>query len=157
MICTTQLNVFYTLTQYIMLIRNCLEGVAEKYGVRLCCNDATVVQANDAINIIVGEGVVRRHQHGDVALFHDRTKERQNAVRRFGVEIAGRFVGDEQTRASSQRPGNRHALLLPARQFVGAVVVPLGQANQLQRFQGRSVTRSPAPTPLRRSTSSTFS
>ncbi len=56
----------------------------------------------------------------------------QEPVQRIGrqlVEIAGRLVGQEHARPHDQRPGNRHALLLAARQHPGAMRQPLAEPD----------------------------
>ena len=56
------------------------------------------------------------------------------------VEIAGRLVGDEDARLGRQRPGDRHALLLAARQLAGIVGDAVAQADgsELARRHART-------------------
>src|ERR1700674_5122861 len=56
------------------------------------------------------------------------------------VQISGRFICQQHRRPGDERPGNRHALLSPSREFPCAVIGPIFQANsreplprQLQR------------------------
>jgi len=46
------------------------------------------------------------------------------------------LVGDDQQRVGHQRPRDRHALLLAARQLVRVMLDPVRQADQLQHQLG---------------------
>ena len=50
------------------------------------------------------------------------------------VELAGRLVGQDEDRVLDQGPGDRHPLLLAARQLVGPVVEPVAQADLRQQL-----------------------
>ena len=52
------------------------------------------------------------------------------------VEVAGRLVGQDEARPVDQRAGDRHPLLLAARELAGVVVEPLAEADPLQRLRG---------------------
>ncbi len=49
------------------------------------------------------------------------------------VELAGRFVGEEETRAADQGGGHGHALLLAARQLPGTRLAAVAQPDPLQQ------------------------
>ena len=49
-----------------------------------------------------------------------------------GVEVAGRFVGQDQLGLGDQRAGDRDALLLAARQLRGAVLGAVGDADLVE-------------------------
>ena len=53
------------------------------------------------------------------------------------VQAARRLVGQHDRRTVYQRTGHRHALLLAARQLIGFVLRPLGQAQQAQHLARR--------------------
>ena len=63
-------------------------------------------------------------------------QERQDLVGPLGVQVAGRLVGQDQRRLVDERPGDRDALLLAARQLGRTVVGPLGEADELERLDG---------------------
>ena len=52
------------------------------------------------------------------------------------VEIAGRLVGEEHARRVGDRPRDGDALLLAARQFGGAMVEALGEAEEIEKLAG---------------------
>jgi hypothetical protein len=54
-----------------------------------------------------------------------------------GVEVAGRFVGQQELRFGDQRPGHRTALLLPARELVGEVAPAWAKSDFLDEFGSR--------------------
>src|SRR3990172_620654 len=76
--------------------------------------------------------VVRDHQDR-LALGDQIVEERENRLGRLGIQIAGRFVGQNDRRVVGQRAGDGNALLLTAgnrrRQLVGV----LGQLNYLEQ------------------------
>ena len=63
----------------------------------------------------------------------------QNVHAGVRVEVAGRLVGQDQRGLVHQRPGNGHALLLPARHLRRLVVGAVGQAHVPQQDAALSV------------------
>ena len=53
-----------------------------------------------------------------------------------GVEVARRLVGQHDGRLVDERARDRHALLLPAGQLVGIVVIPLAETDAVERRHG---------------------
>ena len=49
------------------------------------------------------------------------------------IEVAGWLVGQQHLRRVRQRAGDRHPLLLAARQFSGQMLLPVGQAERRQQ------------------------
>ena len=76
------------------------------------------------------------HHYDGLAFAVDRLEEVENALAGFGVEVAGRFVGENDCRVVGQHPGEGDALLLADAQFRWFVVQPVGQADPLQEFGG---------------------
>ena len=72
------------------------------------------------------------------------------------VELAGRLVGQDEDRVLDQGPGDRHPLLLAARQLVGPMVEPVAQADLAQAAR-RPARVCSAVTPRGRNGTSTFS
>ena len=89
--------------------------------------------------IVVGQGArgqfrVVGHHHDGGALLVDVLQQLHHAARHLRVEVAGRFVGQQQARAAGQRAGDRHALLLTAGQRRGQGVRLVGEAYALQQL-----------------------
>src|SRR5258706_4088959 len=55
-----------------------------------------------------------RHDHDRVAGFVESRKERHDFGAGLRVQIAGRFVGEQNGRVVDERPSHRHALALAA-------------------------------------------
>src|SRR5439155_8034803 len=85
-----------------------------------------------------GLGVVGDHQHRLAVVAVERTQQGEHLFGGISVEVAGGLVADQQRRVGDDREGNRHALLLPARQLARLVGGAVGQTYQLQR-DGRAL------------------
>ena len=81
-------------------------------------------------------GVVGHHHDRLAELAVQLVHEAQHLLAGRAVEIAGRLVGHHERRVGDQGAGDRDALLLAARQLVGIVIQPVGQAHHLQRRAG---------------------
>ena len=66
--------------------------------------------------------IVRDQQHACPLLGKDRFQLQPQRGPQLFVEVAQRFIEQQQGRAGSQGAGQRHPLLLPARQLVNAPV-----------------------------------
>ncbi len=77
--------------------------------------------------------IVRDHDDGR-AVAVDLLEQLHHRARHLRVEIAGRLVGEQQLRAAGQRAGDRHALLLAARQLGRIVAHARRKADALQRL-----------------------
>ena len=64
-----------------------------------------------------------------------RRRSAKTSVRRAAVELAGRLVGEEDLRGVGERDGDRDALLLAARQALGPVIEPIGQADEAEQLR----------------------
>ena len=62
--------------------------------------------------------------------------EREDLLARARVEIAGRFVGEEDWRIDRQRAGNRDALTFAARELVGKMVHARLELNEREQLAG---------------------
>ena len=58
-------------------------------------------------------------------------EQRQHARAVLGVEIAGRFVGNDERRFMHERPRNRGTLHLAARHLLRIVTQPMADADTL--------------------------
>ena len=88
-------------------------------------DDPAIHQRQHAIHAGGDVGIVRDQQHGRAAFLTDLPQGIQHQLARLGVEVAGRFVGEDQRRVVRQRTGNRDTLLLAARQLGRTVVHPV--------------------------------
>ena len=61
--------------------------------------------------------IVRRDQRSQLMLAMQTRDQFKNHFRGASVEIAGRFIGEQELRLGDQRPGQRQALLLASRKF----------------------------------------
>ncbi len=61
-------------------------------------------------------------------------EHRHHLLRRGRVEVARRLVGEHQRRVRHDRPGERDALLLAARQLVREVAAAVGQPDRVERL-----------------------
>ena len=65
--------------------------------------------------------LMRHHDDGDALFAIQRAERLHNLVRISGIEIAGRFIRQQQARLVDQGAGDRDPLLLPARQLARRV------------------------------------
>jgi hypothetical protein len=63
---------------------------------------ATVPDVHDAIRDLGGSGIVADHDRGRAMLRDELGQELEHVARRFGVEVPGRFVGDQKSRAAGE-------------------------------------------------------
>ena len=73
------------------------------------------------------------HDDGDALFAVERHQQFHDLVAALAVEVAGRFVGEQQQRIGDDGAGDRHALLLAAGKFGRRVPRAFGQADPLQR------------------------
>src|SRR5258706_9825013 len=99
-----------------MFAVNAVDGVGG--GVR---DDAAVADGNDPVGEVGYLGVVRDDDDGGMLLAIEAAELTDNGLGRFGVEVAGGLVGQDETGLVGQRPGDGDALGLAARDLVGAV------------------------------------
>jgi hypothetical protein len=74
--------------------------------------------------------LVRHHDHG-LARRHEPVEDPHDVIRRPGIEIARRFVGQQDCWAIHQRARNGHPLPLPPGQFIRPVLQPSAQLHPL--------------------------
>ena len=91
-------------------------------------DDPVVVLAGQLLHQFV---LVRDHDHRDV-YFVDGFEQLHDVHAEFGVDVAGRLVGNDELGAVGQRAGHRHALLLAAGKFVRQAVHLVLQPDQAE-------------------------
>ena len=102
---------------------------------RLIAGDQPVADAQDPPGV-AGDILLVRDDDDRVALRARAPRtERHDFRAGLGVEIAGRFVGQQDGGFVHQRPRHGDALALAAGKFVGFVMHAVGQADLRQGFQ----------------------
>ena len=111
-----------------------VHGAGSANGVELIGDDLAIAEHDDPVGVL-GHLALVRDQHDRRALVAEPLEDGQDLAGRAGVEVAGRLVGQDHRRVGHQRSGDRHPLLLSARQLGGEMVDPVGQAHLGQRGQ----------------------
>ncbi len=84
------------------------------------------------------------HQQDRLPLAVERVEQHHDLLARGAVEVAGRFVGEQDTRPVHQRPGDRHPLPLASRELVGPVQHAVLEPHACQRVSGQLPALAPA-------------
>ena len=98
------------------------------------CDDS-VAQADDPSGIGRDVLFVSDHHHGP-ALGMQTCKRRHHVHARFGVEVSGGFVSEDQGRIGDDGAGNGDSLLLATGHLVGKVAHPIFQPDRFERAFG---------------------
>ena len=80
--------------------------------------------------------IVRHQDDADPLLFVQPLEHLQDFLARAGIQISGRFVGQQDRRMIHQGPGNGNALLLAAGKLRRLVIEALAKADAFQEFDG---------------------
>ena len=111
--------------------------VLERSRVGSVEHDLAVAEADDAVGPRDGEvDLVQAADDGEPLVGGDLADERHHLVARLGVERGDRLVGEEDARVLHEGAGDRHALLLAARQGVGALVGAVEQPDAVEVPEG---------------------
>ena len=97
-------------------------------------DDLTVGQEQHAVGDRRRVRVVRDHHRGLAQRVDRVAQQREDLAARRRIEVAGRLVGEHHARARHQRSGDRHALLLTARQLRRAVREAVTEADLLDQL-----------------------
>src|SRR5574338_780671 len=92
----------------------------------------SVTQGDDPLGARRDVRLVRHHDHR-LSLGMQLAEDRHDLGARGAVEVAGGLVRQQDAGPVHQRPGDGHALALPARELVGAVVHPVPESHPGQR------------------------
>src|SRR5919197_317259 len=107
----------------------------------LVADDLAVLQLDDALAHGVDDAlVVRGHQHGRAGAV-DALQQLHDVLGGAGVEVPGGLVAEHQQRAVDERPCDRDALLLAARQLVREAVGLVVEADELEDLGDRPIDR----------------
>ena len=103
-------------------------SVSEPFSSRISCAPG---RAGDQPNVV-------GRDHNGRAEPVQRREQVEKTRRHFGIDVSGRLVGDKQLRLADDRPRNRYALLLAARQGGRARARPVGEPDPGKHFPHRS-------------------
>ncbi len=101
---------------------------------------------HDPVGDLAGKADLVRHQHHGHAVARHLLQHLQHFADQLGIERRGDLVEQHDLRLHGERAGDRHPLLLAARELVGIGVDLLGKSHlaqhrfgELARFGGRHV------------------
>ena len=78
---------------------------------------------------------------GCALALHELAQEREERRPGYGVELAGRLVGQEQDRPRRDGCRRRDALLLAARELAGQGIAAIAEADSLEKLRRAGPTR----------------
>ena len=96
--------------------------------------DLSIGEMDHALGVFGGDRIVCHHDDGH-ALLVQGAQEVQDLAPGVTVEVAGRFIGDDQDRIVDQRPRDRHALLLSTGEFLRLVMNTVCQTDHFQHLE----------------------
>ena len=96
---------------------------------RVIGDDATVAQADDPLGVS-GDILFVRHDDDGLPGLVQILEEVDDLDRGLRIEVAGGFVGQQDTGVVDERPGDRDALALPARELVGSMGHPVAEPDE---------------------------
>src|SRR5271163_392501 len=85
-------------------------------------DQSAVVQQENAVHLSREFEIVGSDEAGNAFAAHDLDQRIEHARRRFGIEIAGRFIGEQKLRFVGQRARDRDALLFAPGQLRRAMI-----------------------------------
>ena len=100
---------------------------------RVAGSDAAVFHFVDPIARVGDDGIVRGQQQSFAAFAHDILQQLKGALGIGGVEVAGRFVGQNDLRIVGQRAGDGHTLLFASGKMTARSAQFVAQANRFQQ------------------------
>ena len=119
--------------------------VAEHDGDRAArlAHDPAVAQLDCPLRVARRERAVRHQDDGQVPLGVELPQQREDRLPRLRVEVAGRLVGQDESRLGHERPRDGDALLLAAGELGGAAA----RDRRRERHPGEGLARAPARLP----------
>ena len=98
-------------------------------------HDPAVAHADDAVAGF-GDLVVVRHEQDRLAARVQAPEQLEHLVAAFGVERAGRLVGEQQRRLVGERARDRETLALAAGEHAGRFLGLVGETEQVEQVAG---------------------
>src|SRR5260370_3407834 len=128
-------TLFRSLREYSLPTRGEPHDPLDVRGSTLVAEDHAVAQSHHALR--EGRDVIRVGDHHDRPTLGVELAEKfHDFETRFGVEVPGWFIGQQNRRVGHQRAGDGDALLLPARELVGEVAGSLQETDRFERGHG---------------------
>src|SRR5437660_6076546 len=93
-------------------------------------NNLTIAHVDDLVTILGRFGIVRDHQHRLPKFLVRLSQHSQHGFRVLGIEIARRFIRQNDRGLVDQSPRQRNSLLLAARKFGRTMRQPLADSKQ---------------------------
>ena len=85
---------------------------------------------------IVGDVFFVRNQYNGIAARLNLAKDVHDFNRRFGIEVTGRFIGQNDRRVIYEGAGNGHTLTLTTAELIGFVMTSVGKTHFFQYLHG---------------------
>src|SRR6266545_255450 len=101
--------------------------------------EGPVFQPEDPVGDLLQAGVVADDHHAAAVLGGELAQQPGDLAAVGAVEVGGRLVGQDERRVVGQRPGDRHALLLPAGELLGPEAEAVAQPHPFQQRAGAPV------------------
>ena len=79
---------------------------------------------------------MRHHDDRAWLIINQAAQQVQNIFTGLAVQITGGFIGQQERRVIDQGAGDGDTLLLPAREFIGAMRGAIAQADGVQNLRG---------------------
>jgi len=95
--------------------------------------DAPIAHMNHPVRMYGSLRVMSHHDNG-AAPFMQGMEQFHDFLARLRIEVAGRFIRQDQHRIIDESPGNCHTLLLTAGEFPGQVMDAFSQPDYFQCF-----------------------
>ena len=92
-------------------------------------DNPAINQLNDAIAAARQTWIVRHDQERRVALAIEASEEREDPIRRLGIEISSRFIRQYERRILTQCPSDRDALRFSSGQVARTIVNALAESD----------------------------
>src|SRR6185503_17744805 len=95
-------------------------------------DDLSVKQVNAPLGVPGVSGIVRDDADGG-AVVMNLLEEFHHLLAALRVQVAGRFVGEQDDRLARDGSGHGHTLLLPARKLAGKMFCAMRHSDALER------------------------
>src|SRR5260221_5875342 len=112
-------------------------GGPRRFGFHRASPQNAMFQSHHTVTFCRQRQVVRRDQRRQTMRAMQPLQQLEPSPSILLVQISGRFIRQQHTRPSDERPGNRNTLLFPARKFSRTVFGPVLQPNLRQPFARR--------------------